>query len=39
MWAGAARAATTAADERVLLAVLGSVAIVAGLAVIRPRRG
>ena len=35
----AARAAASATDERVLIAVLGSVAIVAGIALIRFFRG
>jgi hypothetical protein len=39
MLAGAARAAATLTDERVLIAVIGSVAIVAGIAVIRLWRG
>jgi hypothetical protein len=39
MLAGAARTAATATDERVLIAVLGSVAIVVGIAIIRLWRG
>jgi hypothetical protein len=39
MLAGAARAAATATDERVLIAVLGSVAIVVGVAIVRLWRG
>jgi hypothetical protein len=39
MLAGAARAAATATDERVLVAILGSIAIVAGLAIVRLWRG
>ena len=36
---GAARTAATASDERVLIAVLGSVIIVAAIALARFRRG
>ena len=39
MLAGAARAAATVTDERVLIAVLGSVAIVVGVAIVRLWRG
>jgi hypothetical protein len=39
MLAAAARAATSAPDERMLIAVLGSMAIVAGLAIVRVWRG
>jgi hypothetical protein len=37
--AGVARAAALATDERVVLAVLGSVAIVAAIALVRLWRG
>jgi hypothetical protein len=38
-FASVARAASAATDERLLLAVLGSLAIVVGIAVVRMWRG
>jgi hypothetical protein len=37
--AGVARAAAAATDERVVIAVIGSMAIVAGIALVRLFRG